>query len=112
MNVIRPQGTDISVYYKVLSASDTDPLTNKNWKIMSKAFDVYSADQSTPIQLNFNTGSTAIGSIGSVSYVENGITYPIGGKFKSFSIKIVLTANDPTVAPVVQNFRAIAIPAG
>ena len=113
MTAIRPQGTDISVYYKVISAQDSDVLTNKKWKLMNKTFDTFSTDQLTPVQLHFNTGYNALGiANGAISYVENGVTYPIGGKFKSFKIKIVLTANDPTVTPVVKNFRAIAVPSG
>ncbi len=113
LQAIRPQGTDIAVYYKVLSSADPDPITSKNWQLMEKVNDIYSPDQATPISLSYNTGTNALGiPRGSVSYVENGITYPIGGKFKTFSIKIVLIANDPTVPPEVQNMRAIAVPAG
>jgi len=107
VDCIRPQGTDIQVYYKVMSATDTDQFTNKYWQQMKKAQDLYSADQNTQITLNFNTGGT-----GQLSYVQNGITYPLGGTFQYFAIKIVLFANDETVPPLVQNYRAIAVPAG
>jgi hypothetical protein len=113
LQAIRPQGTDINVYYKVLSASDTDPLSAKSWQLMSKVSDIYSPDQQTAINLAYNTGTNALGQPnGSVAYVQNGITYPIGGTYITFALKITLTANDPTVAPEVQNYRAIAVPAG
>jgi len=113
LNAIRPQGTDVNVYYKVLSATDPDAITNKKWQLMSKKFDVYSPDQKSGVALTFNTGANVLGiPKGSVSYVEGGTTYPLGGKFKTFAIKVVLNANDPTVPPVVQNIRIIAVPAG
>lgn len=113
LNTIRPQGTNIEVYYKVLSAQDTDQLTNKKWKLMTPKADIFSIDQLTPIEMTFTTGTNALGiPNGTVAYVENNITYPIGGKFKTFAIKVLLTANDPTVPPVVKNIRAVAVPAG
>ena len=74
---------------------------------MQKTADVFSPDQNRAIGLTYVTGST-----GQISYIQNGITYPLGGKYKYFAIKIVLFANDPTVPPLVQNFRAIATPNG
>jgi hypothetical protein len=107
VDAIRPQGTDIEVYYKVMSGTDTDNFTNKVWQLMSKAQDIYSPDQSTQVTLNYNTGGSGV-----LSYIQNGVTYPLGGSFQYFAIKIVLYANDTTVPPVVQDFRAVAIPAG
>jgi hypothetical protein len=113
LNAIRPQGTNITVYYKVLSAQDTDPITNKSWKQMILKADIFSLDQKTAIPLTYTTGNNAYGvPNGSVAYTESGISYPLGGKFKTFAIKIVLTANDSTVPPIVQNMRAVAVPAG
>ena len=113
LQAVRPQGTDISVYYKVLSAADTQPITNCNWQLMSKLMDTFSIDQQTPVSLTYNTGLNALGvANGSVAYVQNGITYPIGGQFNTFQLKIVMTANDPTVPPEIQNMRAIAVPSG
>lgn len=113
MTAVRPQGTDIDVYYKVLGSNDNDVLQNKKWVLMEKQADLFSPDQATPIDLNFNTGTNSLGvPIGSVNYVQNGVQYPIGGKFKSFAIKIVMLASDSTVPPIINNFRAIAVPAG
>jgi len=112
LSAIRPQGTDVNVYYKVLSRQDTQNFTAVPWRLMSKATDIFSPDQKTPVNLTFNTGTTAIGPVGSVNYTYNGVQYPVGGKFGSFAIKIVLTANDPTVPPEVQSMQAVAVPAG
>ena len=47
-----------------------------------------------------------------LKYTENGVEYPIGGKFKSFAIKVCLLTSDSTVVPVVTNMRIIATPEG
>ena len=107
LDAVRPQGTDIQVYYKVMSGQDTANFSNKPWRQMQKTADVFSPDQNRAIGLTYVTGST-----GQISYIQNGITYPLGGKYKYFAIKIVLFANDPTVPPLVQNFSAIATPNG
>ncbi len=107
LNCVRPQGTDISVYYKVISAQDYGTLTNKPWQLMQKSSDIYSKDQSSQIQLKYITGTT-----GQLQYTYNGIQYPIGGTFKTFAIKIVCTTNDPTVPPIVNSMQGIAVPAG
>jgi hypothetical protein len=107
VDCIRPQGTDVQAYYKVMSGQDSDNFDNKTWQQMQKAADVFSADQATQVSLTYNTGGS-----GALSYVQNGVTYPLGGKFKYFAIKLVLFANDPTVPPLVQDYRAVAIPAG
>jgi hypothetical protein len=113
IQAVRPQGTDISVYYKVLSAADTQQISNVSWVLLSKQNDIFSPDQQTPINLVHNTGTNSLGiPNGTVNYVHNGTTYPLGGKFKTFQIKVVLTANDPTVPPEVQSLRIVAVPQG
>jgi hypothetical protein len=49
---------------------------------------------------------------GELKYVENNVTYPIGGKFKTFAVKIALTSSDPTVYPSILDMRTIATPKG
>jgi hypothetical protein len=75
---------------------------------MQKVTDIYSLDQTQVVELEFRPSLDT----NRISYVEDGVTYPIGGTFKHFAIKIVMTAEDTTVTPVVRNFRAIATPAG
>ncbi len=109
---IIPSGTHVNCYYKVLSASDTDAFIDKKWKLMSIVKDYNSPDQSTQIELQFTPSLTNELPSGILSYVENGVQYPLGGKFKHFAIKLVMSTNDPTVVPVINNLRAIAVPAG
>lgn len=105
---VRPQGTHVIAYYKVLSDSDPDSFDNKNWKRMYLTNDIISQDTITPVELVFQPSSIE----GSLSYVENSVTYPLGGSFKYFAIKLVMLASDPSVPPIIRNLRAIALPAG
>ena len=89
--------------------SDTEAFDAKKWKLMEIQTDTYSADQHQLIELEFRPPHDKNGNI---NYFENGISYPLGGKFKQFAFKIVLTAGDTTVTPTVTNFSAIATPAG
>jgi hypothetical protein len=104
----RPRGTNIHVYYKVKSGSDNENFENKNWKLMNKVLDLYSADQNQIVELEFRPNLEK----NILSYVENGVVYPLGGTFKYYAIKIVMSAADTTVVPTIRNFRAIATPSG
>jgi hypothetical protein len=108
MDAVRPTGTDISVYYKVKSNEDNDRFFDKSWQLMSKYRDIYSKDTRSIIGLEFRPDLLE----NKLSYVENGITYPIGGKFKSFAIKVCLTSTDPSLVPKIRNLRIIATPEG
>jgi len=108
MDAIRPNGTDVHVYYKVLGSEDPDRFSDKPWVLMEKFKDTKSKDQNQIIELQFRPNLTE----NKLSYVENGRQYPIGGKFKHFAIKVALTAVDSTVVPLVRNLRIIATPEG
>jgi hypothetical protein len=108
MDVVRPNGTDVHVYYKVLGSEDPGRFSDKSWVLMNKVKDTKSKDTRQVIQLEFRPDLLE----NVLKYVENGQQYPIGGKFKYFAIKVCLTAVDTTVAPMVQNLRIIATPEG
>jgi hypothetical protein len=108
MDAIRPTGTDVNVYYKVKSVDDNDRFSDKSWQLMFKYKDIYSKNSRSLIGLEFRPDLLE----NRLSYVENGVTYPIGGKFKSFAIKVVLTSSDPSLVPKIRNLRIIATPEG
>ena len=108
MDAIRPGVTDIQVYFKVVAADDPDSITDKRWRRMEKLNDIYSKDGRTLIGLEFRPSLTE----NRISYTENGITYPIGGKFKSFQIKVCLLSSDPATVPKIKNLRINALPEG
>lgn len=108
MDVVRPNGTDVQVYYKVLGSEDPGRFSDKSWVRMFKTKDTKSKDTRQIIELEFRPNLEE----NKLKYVESGQQYPIGGKFKYFAIKVCLTATDTTVAPWVQNLRIIATPEG
>jgi hypothetical protein len=122
VTTIKPAGTQVLAYYKVRSSADSDSIALKPWVQMQVVTPRTSPDQQTPVDLTFSPGAPlnananaviqSTQTLNQLHYVENGITYPIGGSFKEFAIKLVLMAKDPTVYPVVLNMRAVTVPAG
>jgi hypothetical protein len=108
MDAVRPTGTDILVYYKVLSADDPERISDKSWKLMSKVKDDYSRNPNTFIGLEFRPSLDE----NRISYIENGISYPIGGTFKNFQIKVCMITTDQSLIPRVKNLRISAVPEG
>jgi len=108
MDAIRPTGTDILVYYKVLSVDDPQSIASKSYRLMSKVKDSYSRNPNTFIGLQFRPSLDE----NRISYVENGISYPIGGSFKNFQIKVCMITNDSSLIPRVKNLRISAVPEG
>lgn len=113
LNCIRPAGTDVLVYYKVLSPTDIQSFNEVPWQEMTLVNNINSPDQTTQIQLQYcpSLGPNGLPS-GILSYTYNGIQYPLGGTFQYFAIKIVLFADDASVVPSVQSLQAIALPGG
>lgn len=108
LDAIKPAGTDVAVYFKILSAKDIDNFNDKKWKLMRKVRDNISADLNKPVPLEYRFSLTK----GNIEYKEGDKMYPIGGTFKQFAIKIRLTSSDPTLAPSVDSLRVIAVPGG
>jgi hypothetical protein len=108
MDAVRPNGTDIHVYYKVLGSEDPGRFSDKSWVLMYKVKDTKSKDARQVIELQFRPDLLE----NELKYVENGQQYPIGGKFKYFAVKVCLTAVDTSIAPWIQNLRITATPEG
>jgi hypothetical protein len=108
LNAIKPNGTDVAVYFKVLSALDSDAFTAKKWQKMQVVRDNFSINSTQRVPLEFRHSLEK----GTISYTEGTNTYPLGGTFKYFAIKICLTAEDPSVIPYVESMRAVAVPGG
>ena len=108
MDTVRQNGTDIHVYYKVLGLEDPDRFSDKSWVLMNKVVDRKSTNSRQVVDLEFRPSLTE----NKLSYTENGRKYPVGDKFKSFAIKVCLTAVDSTVVPKIINLRIVATPEG
>lgn len=108
MDAVKPFGTDIAVYFKVLSALDSDPFVSKKWQKMTKVRDNSSPDQVKRVPLEFRYSLTK----GTIEYFDGARVLPLGGTFKYFAVKIRMTAEDPTVVPFVESLKVMAVPGG
>ena len=110
LSAYRPVGTDINVYYKVLSRNDTQKFDDGNWQLMTKTRNcdgTYSQSRNDIREYTYAPGSLGVDS-GSISYTaNNGETYY---DFSQFAIKIVLTTTDKTLVPFLADMRTIALP--
>lgn len=106
MNAIKPQGTNIQVYFKVLSGLDSEPISAKKWQLMTVVNNNISPDQVTLVPLEYRYAINK----GQIEYFDGNKAQPLGGSFKYFAVKIRMTASDPTVVPMIEDLRVIAVP--
>lgn len=110
LSAYRPVGTDINVYYKVLSRNDTQQFDDGYWQLMTKTKScdgTYSQTRDDIREFTFAPGLLGVDQ-GFISYVgNNGQTYY---DFSQFAIKIVMTTTDKTLVPFLSDMRCIALP--
>ena len=110
LGAYRPVGTDISVYYKLLSRNDTQNFDDGYWQLMTKTNTcdtLYSITRDDVHEYTFAPGTSGRDQ-GFASYLSNsGQTYY---SFSQFALKIVLTTTDKTVVPYLSDMRCIALP--
>jgi len=106
----RPAGSNIYVYYKVLSASDPDVFADKNYKLMTQLNNTnfVSTGRTDYRELTFAPGANNI-ETNTISYTSGSTAY---NSFKTFAIKIVLASSETIDVPRVRDLRAIALPSG
>jgi hypothetical protein len=108
MDAYKPRGSNIHVYYKVLSGEDPESFDDKPWFLMKQdtASTTYSLNENDLKRFQFSTYDEKI------SYIS------VGGarfeNFKTFAIKLVMTLNrasqDSFIGiPKAINLRAIAL---
>lgn len=108
----KPIGTDVLVYYKILSSGDNQKFDDGYWQLMAQITPTaYSTDPTNLIEYEWAPGVFGTNfANNNISYVStNGNTYK---SFIQFAIKVVLKASDYTNVPFLTNIRAIALPAG
>ena len=110
LTAYRPAHTDILVYYKILSRTDTQRFEDGNWQLMTAtngSAGAFSKTRGDVYEYTFAPGTSGIDQ-GYVSYTSlNGQTY---NTFSQFAIKIVLVSDDSTYVPYVNDLRVIALP--
>jgi hypothetical protein len=107
----KPIGTDVLVYYKILSSADSSQFDAQSWQLMTQTTEVgtYSTDRNDVIEFECAPG-TSNQAANKISYTStNGKTY---NNFIQFQIKVVMKTNDRTNVPFLSDIRAIALPSG
>ena len=106
----KPSGSDILVYYKILSQADPERIEDKEYQLMTELGNqnFVSINENDFRELTFAPGINNAAN-NSVSYLTGASSY---ATFKSFAIKIVMTGSDTTNVPRIRDFRGIALPTG
>lgn len=109
MTARQPYQSDIHVYYKALAEEDDESITQKRWKLM---------ERTSPNEDSFFEASSSFylsGGFHEYEFdTEELVEYTrIDGRtfdsFKSFAVKIVMSAQNTAKTPEIKDFRAIAV---
>ena len=105
----KPSGSDILVYYKLLSKSDSETFDTKDYQLMTQLDNInfVSTFDGDYREITFAPGVNNIAN-NSVTYTTSSSSF---NTFKTFAIKIVMTGTNTTDVPKVQDVRVIALPA-
>jgi len=106
----KPDGSNIYVYYKILSRSDSDTFDSKNYQLMTEIgnSNFVSLSKKDYRELTFAPGIVGAAN-NTINYTTSSSAY---NSFKTFAIKVVMSGSDTTNVPKVRDIRAIALPAG
>ena len=98
----KPSTSNINIYYKALSSTDSESFDDKYWNKMTQETDssVYSANESDFLTYNYKTADdSAAYTVGSTTFKD----------FKYFAIKCVLTSSSNIDPPKIKDLRAVAL---
>jgi hypothetical protein len=107
----RPVNTNIYVYYKILSRSDTQTFDSGKWQLMTlinNSDTIYSQTRDNTYEFVAAPGSGGFAQ-NYVNYISN-VTGQTYNNFNQFQIKVVLATSDKTAVPFLTDIRAIALP--
>ncbi len=100
----RQAGTNISVYYKILSQFDSDTFDNRPWQLMGETTNtitVSGSDQDSEyLELQFDPAGS------NTNYTSSGVVY---NSFKVFAVKIVMNSITTSTVPLLKDLRVIAL---
>ena len=112
MDVSKPIGTQIYLYYKIKHKDDPGAFDDKNWVLMKQtspkdnrptvAMNTWMSGSLPMMEHTYSTGSED-----EISYTDNNGDQFIG--FKFFAIKIVGVTDTFAQPPLIGNLRAIAV---
>jgi hypothetical protein len=102
MDINKPAGTDVKVYYKVLPTEKTTPFNDEPWVAMVLESSVANSVDDFDFKEHRFFPSGAFNAYGVP--VDN----PISPRFNNFAIKVVMLSSNEAVVPRIRDFRAIA----
>jgi hypothetical protein len=104
----RPKESNIFVYVKLLSVSDSDIFDDKEWQLLTQLGNAnfVSTSYSDYRELVFAPGSGGVAD-NSITYTANGVPYD---RFRTYAIKIVMAGTNSADVPKIRDMRAIALP--
>jgi len=116
LNADIPPNTDVRVYVKLLSATDTGGMNGRVWTLLEKtraSSTVSFANWQYKLRKNDNDEETPVGGLNSSNVfaytsLDGASTY---SSFKTFAIKIAMTTSNPAVVPSVFNMGVVALQA-
>ena len=110
LTAYKPVGSNIHLYVKLLSGSDSDIFDEKEWQLLTQLGNAnfVSINRSDYRELTFAPGINGIPSNG-ISYTAGNTTFT---SFKTFAVKIVMTSENTVDVPKIRDLRVIAIPEG
>ena len=102
VDINRPSGTDVKVYYKILPTEKNTPINEESWVEMVPEYSLPASTGSLDFkEYRFFPVGAIVSNIPQDS--------PITSKFNSFKIKIVMLSSDVTRSPKLRDLRVIAL---
>ena len=106
----KPALSNVLVYYKVLSATDSSTLASKSWNLMTQVSPILSTVSTDPTifqEYQFLPGTAyCTGTTPAITYTSNNITY---NNFIKYAIKIVMLSSNTTAIPLVSDLRIMVL---
>lgn len=103
VDINKPAGTDVKVYYKTLPTEKTTPISDENWVLMNLESTVPSSLSNYDYREHRYFPSGAFNSYGVPQ--DN----PISPRFNTFQIKIVMLSTSEANTPKLRDLRIIAL---
>jgi len=103
IDINKPAGTDVKVYYKTLPTEKTTPISDENWVLMTLESTVPSSLSNYDFREHRYFPSGAFNSYGVPQ--DN----PISPRFNTFQVKIVMLSSNQSNSPRLRDLRIIAL---
>jgi len=105
----KPSGSDIHVYAKFLSKSDSNIFDNSNYQLLTRISSNYtSANKGDFREVVYAPGTNGVAN-NSITYTDGTTSY---SSFRTFAIKIVMSGNNFVDVPKIRDLRVVALPEG